>query len=483
MQRCAPAHELHRLEQAAERPAGHHQVERLVAVHQPLAERGPQQRQARRRRTARAAVKARSARRCIGEEASVARRCPRPPSDPRPATLDAATAGCSRRSSTPPAPGWPAERAPPRRGDLPTRRGVLPPGAARGARRPGRRARPLPGRPPAGSPRRGAARRPRRAAPRRLGALGLEPATYPGGARFAVALTHDIDTPWRWTRRACSARPPAPRAAALRREPREAAREAAALALAPVHRLRGTDPNWSFAAMARIERARGFASTSFVLAGHHDPHDGAAPEAYAARRAAVVGTLLAQGDEVGLHASYTAGEHPEPASPGERQALDALAGVPVQGSRFHYLRLRWHQAMRELDALGLDYDSSLGYAERVGPARRPLLPVPSLGRRPRRAPAPAAGAAGADGRHAGRGALPRPRARRRAQGGRAVLDRLAAPAAPARCCGTTTASTGSTAAAGATSTAQLVDGWPPAAAGPGRRRRSRRTGGRERCGS
>ena len=28
--------------------------------------------------------------------------------------------------------------------------------------------------------------------------LGLEPPRW-AGARFAVALTHDVDTPWRWT--------------------------------------------------------------------------------------------------------------------------------------------------------------------------------------------------------------------------------------------------------------------------------------------
>src|SRR5690606_30523141 len=29
--------------------------------------------------------------------------------------------------------------------------------------------------------------------------LGLEPPRW-AGARFAVALTHDVDVPWRWTR-------------------------------------------------------------------------------------------------------------------------------------------------------------------------------------------------------------------------------------------------------------------------------------------
>ena len=30
--------------------------------------------------------------------------------------------------------------------------------------------------------------------------LGIEPPRWGGGARFAVALSHDVDIPWRWTR-------------------------------------------------------------------------------------------------------------------------------------------------------------------------------------------------------------------------------------------------------------------------------------------
>src|SRR5262249_9974016 len=37
------------------------------------------------------------------------------------------------------------------------------------------------------------------------------------------------------------------------------------------------------------------------------------------------------------------------------------------GHRFHYLRMRWHAVVRELDRLELRYDTSLGYADRPGP--------------------------------------------------------------------------------------------------------------------
>src|SRR5206468_3008462 len=62
--------------------------------------------------------------------------------------------------------------------------------------------------------------------------LGLEPPRYPN-ARFAVALTHDVDVPWRWT-------PVGIRGAAARLR-HGALREAGALARAPLHKVRGTD--------------------------------------------------------------------------------------------------------------------------------------------------------------------------------------------------------------------------------------------------
>ena len=106
-----------------------------------------------------------------------------------------------------------------------------------------------------------------------------------------------------------------------------------------------------------------------MLAAHRDPHDGAAPEAYAERRPRLVRELDALGLEVGLHASYTASRD-ERLSAGERAELARLLGGPIAGNRHHYLRLPWHEGIRALDRLGVAYDTTLGYAERPGPARR-----------------------------------------------------------------------------------------------------------------
>jgi hypothetical protein len=197
-------------------------------------------------------------------------------------------------------------------------------------------------------------------------AAGVPPAAaYPGGARFAVALTHDIDTPWRWSRRGVRGAASRLKGALGARDGAAARIEAAGLALAPVHRLRGSDPNWSHRRFAALERRHDFRSTCFVLAAHRDPHDGAAPEVYAARRARLVAELDRLGLEVGLHASYTCLAD-EGLLAGERAELAQLLGGPIAGNRHHYLRLPWHDGIRALDGLGFSYDCTLGHAERPG---------------------------------------------------------------------------------------------------------------------
>ena len=183
---------------------------------------------------------------------------------------------------------------------------------------------------------------------------------------LTVALSHDIDTPWRWSGlRAVAGAAARAKSAALGRRRPELARELRGLAGLPRHRARGSDPNWCFERIAEIERAHEGHSTYFVMAGHHHPADGAAPAVYDRVRPAVVTQVMAQGDEVGLHPSYTASERPALIRE-ERERLEALAGGEIRGVRFHYLRHDAHATLPELDRLGFAYDSSQGYADRPG---------------------------------------------------------------------------------------------------------------------
>jgi hypothetical protein len=180
--------------------------------------------------------------------------------------------------------------------------------------------------------------------------------------RFTVALTHDVDSPWRWTpigTRGAAARM---KQSVLRGRLGPAVREATGLATMPLHRARGTDPNWRFEQIVDEERKRGATgSTFFVLAAHHDPHDGAAPETYDALRPKLVETILETGAEIGLHGSYTAADDRERLAQ-EKAKLEALAGT-VEGHRFHYLRGDPH---RNIASLPFRYDTTLGFPDAVG---------------------------------------------------------------------------------------------------------------------
>ncbi|MGN6545723.1 MAG: hypothetical protein ACTHK7_11785, partial [Aureliella sp.] len=67
--------------------------------------------------------------------------------------------------------------------------------------------------------------------------LGVEPQLY-RGARFAVALTHDVDVPWRWTRIGVRGAAARVKSHALAGRAGPAAHEARGLALVPLHKLR-----------------------------------------------------------------------------------------------------------------------------------------------------------------------------------------------------------------------------------------------------
>jgi len=187
--------------------------------------------------------------------------------------------------------------------------------------------------------------------------LGREPPAY-GSARFAVALTHDVDVPWKWTRTGI-------RGAASRLR-HGALHEARGLARVPLHKLRGTDPNWRFAEIVAEERAHGATgSTFYVMAGHGHRADGAAPESYDRLRPRLVETLREAGAEVGLHGSYLAAEELGRLA-AEKETLDALAGAAVEGHRYHYLRVDPQRNLVPLAGLGFRYDTTLGFPDALG---------------------------------------------------------------------------------------------------------------------
>ena len=193
--------------------------------------------------------------------------------------------------------------------------------------------------------------------------LGLEPPRW-RGAGFAVALTHDVDVPWRWTRLGARGSAARLKSHVLSRRLSPALREARGLAAMPLHRLRGTDPNWCFESVLAAEGERGASSTFFLLAGHNVRHDGASPEVYDRLRPRLVETIRSNGGEVGLHGSYLSAGDP-PLLARDAEVLRAL-GAEVCGQRDHYLRVDPHANLAPLTALGLLYDTTLGFPDAPG---------------------------------------------------------------------------------------------------------------------
>jgi peptidoglycan/xylan/chitin deacetylase (PgdA/CDA1 family) len=193
--------------------------------------------------------------------------------------------------------------------------------------------------------------------------LGLPPPRY-GDAKFAVALTHDVDVPWRWTRIGMHGAAARLKGHALAREVGPALHEARGLAGVPLHKLRKSDPNWRFAEIVEEEREHGARSTFFVMAGHGHRADGAAPESYDRLRPRLVETIVETGAEVGLHGSYLAADDLDRLAR-ERALLAQLDG-PLVGHRYHYLRVDPHRNLAPLVDIGFRYDTSLGFPDALG---------------------------------------------------------------------------------------------------------------------
>jgi hypothetical protein len=182
-------------------------------------------------------------------------------------------------------------------------------------------------------------------------ALGL-----PAPAGWGVALTHDIDRIRRRTARG---------AAAVAK--RSGARGLARLAL--------RDPWDNLPDLLEASSSRGVAPTVFLIGRNHHRLDGTPRRTYERTRPAMAAAVRAAGGEVGLHAAFASSESGE-ALAQELAALRAEAGE-VAGVRFHYLRFRYHETVRWLEAAGAEYDASLGFSEAPGFAAgiaRPFRP-------------------------------------------------------------------------------------------------------------
>jgi hypothetical protein len=208
---------------------------------------------------------------------------------------------------------------------------------------------------------------------RQFGETGVP--LWPGGAKAAIGLSHDVDRPYKWGILRAFGRVQWPF------NPLRFGFFAVKVGKTAVDRIRlgGLDDFWLFDQIMAAERERGFKST-FMFAS--TPSFGRGGTRYDVdydtrwpRFRPVFSAMNGSNFEVGLHASYGAFAAPIRFT-NERQRLAARSGAEVTGLRHHF----WHLGPDEAGTLqmheeaGFAYDSSLAFNDDLGFRRNVALP-------------------------------------------------------------------------------------------------------------
>lgn len=186
---------------------------------------------------------------------------------------------------------------------------------------------------------------------------------------FAVKLSHDVDSPSRYAFRSWKG---IVRAAGgdlfRRRRPQDAL-------LAPWIRARSgknlhpRDPYNTFDWLMDVSERKGLVSAFYFICGRSSSFDTDYEPEHPAIRS-LMRRIHSRGHEVGLHPSYGSYRRPEIIA-AEAQRLRHVAqqeGITQSqwGGRMHYLRWEQSSTLRAWADAGMDYDSTLGYADLPG---------------------------------------------------------------------------------------------------------------------
>lgn len=189
------------------------------------------------------------------------------------------------------------------------------------------------------------------------------------GARFAAALSHDVDDVRLYSMSQ------AWRLLSLARSPRDYAFRGGLTALrrALVHP--GDDPYSAFDRWAAEEERRGVRSTFYVCPPRPSPrHEYDAMYTLEDRLsfggsrvtvAEMLRRLHGRGFEIGLHGSYLSHRSGEELARQKRQIEEGL-GAPVDGIRQHFLRFDRNVTWKAQEEAGFACDATLGYNETIG---------------------------------------------------------------------------------------------------------------------
>lgn len=122
------------------------------------------------------------------------------------------------------------------------------------------------------------------------------------------------------------------------------------------------DPYQSFKYIVDLSKKNNLTSRFYFMAGGNSPYD----LNYALEDAQpIIKYLQEQNQVIGLHPSYNSYNDPKQWAE-EKEALEKIAGQPIQESRQHYLRFDVPKTWEIINANGMVTDSTVGYAKYPG---------------------------------------------------------------------------------------------------------------------
>ena len=202
-------------------------------------------------------------------------------------------------------------------------------------------------------------------AARKLNVPVVQKAFWPNNKTFAVCLTHDVDE--------------------IRKTYQYVTHSLRGLrdrnfgvlknqCLSFLEKLRGKEPYWTFEELIDLERKLGVRSTFFFLneTGRVKLFNRSTWRHYGRRYditnekvAEMIRTLHSEGWEIGLHGSFYSYNSVDKLKK-EKKILEEVLGSKVHGIRQHNLNLDIPHTWRIQEETGLDYDTTLGFNDRVG---------------------------------------------------------------------------------------------------------------------
>ena len=187
---------------------------------------------------------------------------------------------------------------------------------------------------------------------------------------FSMKLSHDVDQPslyafkpWRTIARMMAGH-------IIKRRDLKAFFIAPYVKLATRNELIAADPYNTFGWLMDMSEAKNLRSSFYFICGRTNPKRDADYEADHPVIRKLMRRIYERGHEIGLHPSYDTFQSPELLKKEADQLKRICAEEGIYqtqwGGRMHYLRWEQPTTLRALDEAGMNYDSTLGYADRPG---------------------------------------------------------------------------------------------------------------------